>query len=56
MGGHPKSGAPKRGHAKNFQNHEITGKNPICLKQLKLIENKRNKPTYRSVNKSLCAD
>ena len=52
-GGRPKSEAPKQGHAKNFQNHEITGKDPSCSKQLKLIENRRNKPNYRSANKFL---
>ena len=52
-GGCQKSEAPKQGQAKNFQNEELTGKDSICLKQLKLKEKKRNKPTYQFTNKSL---
>ena len=38
---------------KKFQNQEITGKDSICSKQLKLKKNKRNKPTYRSAEISI---
>ena len=52
-GGCPESEVPKQEHAKNFQNDEITDKDSSCSKQLKLIENRRNKPNYRSANKFL---
>ena len=35
-GGCPKLEAPKQGHVKIFQNNEITGRDSICSKQLKL--------------------
>ena len=34
--GAPKLEVPKQEHAKNLQNHEITGKNSIHSKQMKL--------------------
>ena len=38
---------------KKKHNQEITGKDSICSKQLKLKEKNKNKPTYWSGNKSL---
>ena len=51
MGGCPKLEVSKQGHKIFFENHEITGKDSTCSKQLKLIENKRFKPNYWSLNK-----
>ena len=45
---------PNREMQKKNHNQEITGKDSICSKQLKLKE-KRNKPTYWSAKKSLFA-
>ena len=44
---------PNREMQKKNHNQEITGKDSICSKQLKLKEKKKNKPTYWSGNKSL---
>ena len=48
-----KIGSTRIGKSRIFRNHKITGKDSICSKKLKLIENKGNKRTYRSENKSL---
>ena len=41
MGGCPKLEAPKLGHAKKFQNHEIAGKDSISSNQLKMKEKQK---------------
>ena len=50
---HKTGGHPKIWTCKKFSKSRNNWKDSTCSKQLKLIENKRNKPTYGSANKSL---